>query len=37
MGVEAHLVEKGPDVTEAVTAAFAAERPVLLEVPISPP
>lgn len=37
MGVEAHLVEKGPDVTEAVAAAFAAERPVLLEVPISPP
>jgi benzoylformate decarboxylase len=37
MGVEAHLVEKGPDVTEAVAAAFAAECPVLLEVPISPP
>jgi len=37
MGVEGHLVEKAPDVTEAVAAAFAAGRPVLLEVPISPP
>lgn len=37
MGVEAHLVEKAADVTDAARAAFAAGGPVLLEVPISPP
>ncbi|MGH9002099.1 MAG: thiamine pyrophosphate-dependent enzyme, partial [Acidimicrobiia bacterium] len=37
MGVEAHLVEKPDEVTDAARAALAAERPVLLEVPISPP
>ncbi len=37
MGVEAHLVEKPDEVTEATRAALSAERPVLLELPISPP
>lgn len=37
MGVEAHLVEKADEVTEATRAALAVGRPVLLEVPISPP
>ena len=37
MGVEAHLVEKPDEVTEAARAAFAAARPVLLEIPISAP
>jgi benzoylformate decarboxylase len=37
MGVDAQLVEKPADVTEAVRAAFEARRPTLLELPISPP
>jgi Thiamine pyrophosphate-requiring enzymes [acetolactate synthase, pyruvate dehydrogenase (cytochrome), glyoxylate carboligase, phosphonopyruvate decarboxylase] len=37
MGVEAHLVEKPDDVTEATRAAIAADRPVLLALPISAP
>jgi benzoylformate decarboxylase len=37
MGVEAHLVEKPDDVNDATRAAFATNRPVLLELPISPP
>jgi benzoylformate decarboxylase len=37
LGVEAQLVEKPDEVTEATRAALAADRPVLLEVPISAP
>jgi benzoylformate decarboxylase len=37
LGVDAQLVEKPADVTEAARAAFEAGRPTLLEVPISPP
>ncbi|MGH8973008.1 MAG: thiamine pyrophosphate-binding protein [Acidimicrobiia bacterium] len=37
MGVDAHLVEKPDEVTDATRAAFAAGRPVLLDIPISPP
>jgi benzoylformate decarboxylase len=37
LGVDAQLVEKPADVTEAARAAFDAGRPTLLEVPISPP
>ncbi|MGH9040895.1 MAG: thiamine pyrophosphate-dependent enzyme, partial [Acidimicrobiia bacterium] len=37
MGIEAHVVEKPGEVTEASRAAFAADRPVLLELPISAP
>ena len=37
LGVDAQLVEKPADVTEAARAAFDAGRPALLEVPISPP
>jgi benzoylformate decarboxylase len=37
LGVEAQLVEKPDEVTEATRAALAGDRPVLLEVPISPP
>ncbi len=37
MGVDAQLVEKPADVTEAARAAFEAGRPTLLELPISPP
>ena len=37
MGVDALLVEKPADVAEATRAAFEAERPTLLHVPISPP
>jgi benzoylformate decarboxylase len=37
MGVDAQLVEKPADVTEAARAAFESGRPTLLEVPISPP
>ena len=37
MGVDAQLIEKPADVTEAARAAFDASRPTLLELPISPP
>ena len=37
MGVDAQLVEKPADVTEAARAAFESGRPTLLELPISPP
>ena len=37
LGIDAQLVEKPADVTEAARAAFVAGRPTLLEVPISPP
>ncbi len=37
LGVEAQLVEKPDEVTEATRAALAGDRPVLLEVPISAP
>jgi benzoylformate decarboxylase len=37
MGVEAHLVEKPGEVTDATRAALAGDRPVVLELPISPP
>jgi thiamine pyrophosphate-dependent acetolactate synthase large subunit-like protein len=37
LGVEAHLVEKPEEVTDAVRTGFAAGRPVLLELPISAP
>jgi benzoylformate decarboxylase len=37
LGVDAQLVEKPADVTEAARAAFEAGRPTLLEVPISAP
>jgi benzoylformate decarboxylase len=37
LGIEALLVEKPADVTEAADAAFAAGRPTLLEIPISAP
>jgi benzoylformate decarboxylase len=37
MGVDAALVEKPADVTEATRAAFESGRPYLLELPISPP
>jgi len=37
MGVDAQLVEKPADVTEATRAAFEAGRPTLLELPIASP
>jgi len=37
LGLDAQLVEKPADVTEAARAALDAGRPTLLEVPISPP
>jgi benzoylformate decarboxylase len=37
LGIDAHLVEKPAEVTEAARAAFEAGRPTLLELPISPP
>jgi benzoylformate decarboxylase len=37
LGVEAHLVEKPADVTEATRAAFESGRPTLLHLPISAP
>ena len=37
MGVDAALVEKTTDVTEATRAALASGRPYLLELPIAPP
>jgi len=37
MGVDAQLVEKPGDVTEAARAAFEAGRPTLLELPIASP
>jgi benzoylformate decarboxylase len=37
LGVEAALVEKAGDVTEAVRAGFESGRPTLLELPISAP
>jgi benzoylformate decarboxylase len=37
LGVDAQLVEKPADVTEATRAAFEAGRPTLLELPIAPP
>jgi benzoylformate decarboxylase len=37
LGVDAQLVEKPADVTEATRAAFESGRPVVLELPISPP
>ena len=37
LGIDAQLVEKPADVTEATRAAFEAGRPTLLELPISPP
>ena len=37
MGVDAQLVEKPADVTDAARSAFEAGRPTLLELPISPP
>jgi thiamine pyrophosphate-dependent acetolactate synthase large subunit-like protein len=37
MGVEAALVEKATDVTEATRAALSSGRPYLLELPIAPP
>lgn len=37
MGVDVALVEKPGDVTEAARAAFASEKPFLLELPIAPP
>jgi benzoylformate decarboxylase len=37
LGIDAQLVEKPADVTQAARAAFEAGRPTLLEVPISPP
>ena len=37
MGVDATLVEKPADVTDATRAAFESGRPTLLELPIAPP
>jgi benzoylformate decarboxylase len=37
LGIDAQLVEKPADVTEAARAAFDAGRPTLLEIPISAP
>jgi benzoylformate decarboxylase len=37
LGVDAQLVEKPADVTEAARSAFDAGRPTLLELPIAPP
>ena len=37
LGIDALLVEKPADVTEAARAAFESGRPTLLELPISPP
>lgn len=36
-GVDADLVEKATDLTDAVRAAFASGRPHLLELPVAPP
>jgi benzoylformate decarboxylase len=37
LGIDAQLVEKPADVTEATRAAFEAGRPTVLHLPISPP
>ena len=37
LGVDARLIEKPADVTEATRAAFESGRPTLLELPISAP
>ncbi|HLJ08483.1 MAG TPA: thiamine pyrophosphate-dependent enzyme [Acidimicrobiia bacterium] len=37
LGVDAHLVEKPAEVTEAARAAFESRRPTLLHLPISAP